>query len=381
MAIEKVPAPGVGPAADASARRETPVLVRILLYTARRLVSIAFAVAVAVYFTIWIANIGGHMDQIRINLIRENVSTRIGQAEEYRDLTVAQRRELTEQMVNIEIQRIGLDKPFITRSVDYLKNALSLNLGRAEFMSSDSGSRQVRLILLERFAPTLLLSATAFILIFVVSVLLGLALSRNYGSLLDRVVVALAPTSSAPAWFYGIFLILIFAAVLRWLPFGGMIDAPPPPTKWGYFVSLMRHLTLPVAATFFSSIFTSVFADRTFFLIYSSEDYVDMAKAKGLSDSAIERRYILRPTLPTIITQFALSIILLWTGSPVLEQVFNWPGLGQLLLQASFGPDVPIIVASTIIYAYLLALTVFVLDFVYALVDPRVKVGAESETI
>lgn len=379
MAIENVPAPGVSSTPEASASPEMPV-VRILMYTARRLVSIAAAVAIAVYLTIWIANIGGHMDQIRINLIRENVSIGIGQADEYRELTVAQRRDLTEQMVNIEIQRLGLDKPFITRSVDYLKNALVLNLGRAEFVTSDSGSRQVRLILVERFAPTLLLSATAYILLFVASVLVGLTLSRNYGSLLDRVVVALAPTSSAPAWFYGIFLILIFAAVLRWLPFGGMIDAPPPPTKWAYFVSLMRHLTLPVAATFFSSIFASVFADRTFFLIYSSEDYVDMAKAKGLSDGAIERRYILRPTLPPIITRFAFTIIVLWQGSAVLETVFNWPGLGQLLLQASYGPDVPVIVASTIIYAYLLGLTVFVVDVIYALVDPRVKVGAEAGT-
>lgn len=380
MAVENAPVPGLGAAVDPPARREVPAIIRILMYSGRRLLSIAVAVVIAVYLTIWIANIGGHMDQIRTNLIKENISIAIGQADEYRDLTVLQKRELTEQLVAIEIGRLGLDKPFITRSVDYLGNALTLNLGRAEFMSSDSGSRQVRLIIVERFAPTMLLSATAFILIFVVAVLLGLALSRNYGSFLDRVVVALAPTSSAPAWFYGIFLILIFAALLRWLPFGGMIDAPPPPTKWAYFVSLMRHLTLPVAATFFSSIFASVFADRTFFLIYSSEDYVDMAKAKGLSDGTIERRYILRPTMPTIITQFLLAIILLWTGSPILEQVFNWPGLGQLLLQAAYGPDVPIIVAGTIIYAYLLAVTVFILDFVYALVDPRVKVGGEAPT-
>jgi peptide/nickel transport system permease protein len=92
----------------------------------------------------------------------------------------------------------------------------------------------------------------------------------------------------------------------------------------------------------------------------------------------IERRYVLRPTLPTIITTFALTLISLWTGAVVLETVFNWPGLGRMLFQAIGLYDTPIIVGSTVIYAYLLAITVFVLDFVYALVDPRVKVGGEE---
>lgn len=111
-------------------------------------------------------------------------------------------------------------------------------------------------------------------------------------------------------------------------------------------------------------------------MIYSSEDYVEMAKAKGLSSSQIERRYVLRPTLPTIITSFALMLIGLWTGAIVLETVFNWPGLGRLLYQAIGMHDTPVIVGSTVIYAYLLAVTVFLLDIIYALVDPRVKVGA-----
>ena len=96
-----------------------------------------------------------------------------------------------------------------------------------------------------------------------------------------------------------------------------------------------------------------------------------MAKAKGLTSRDIERRYILRPTLPTIITSFALLLIALWTGAPIFETVFNWPGLGRTLFQAIGLFDTPVIVGSTVIYAYLLAITVFLLDFIYALVDPR----------
>ena len=188
-------------------------------------------------------------------------------------------------------------------------------------------------------------------------------------------IVTLAPTSSAPAWFYGFFLILIFAAVLKILPFGSMVDAPPPDEPLKYALSLAKHLILPTLAILISTFFLTTYNWRTFFLIYSSEDYVEMAKAKGLSDREIERRYVLRPTLPTIITQFALMLITLWTGAIILETVFNWPGLGRALYKAIGLYDTPVIVGSTVIYAYLLALTVLVLEFVYAMVDPRVQVG------
>jgi len=110
-------------------------------------------------------------------------------------------------------------------------------------------------------------------------------------------------------------------------------------------------------------------------LIYSSEDYVEMAKAKGLSARDIQGNYILRPTLPTIITSFALLVIGSWIGAPIFETIFNWPGLGRALFQAVGLFDTPVIIGETVIFSYLLAITVFLLDLVYALVDPRVKVG------
>jgi peptide/nickel transport system permease protein len=134
-------------------------------------------------------------------------------------------------------------------------------------------------------------------------------------------------------------------------------------------------MILPAFSLFISVLFISIYNWRTFFLIYSSEDYVEMAKAKGLTDREIERKYILRPTLPTIITSFALTLISLWTGAIVTETVFIWPGLGRTLYSAVGLYDTPVIVGLTIIYAYLLGITVFLLDFIYALVDPRVKVG------
>lgn len=356
-------------------RSATSNFARVARYTIVRVVMLFITVVVGVYLTILIANMGGYVDEIRRAQIRDGIGQLVLGDQQLRQLSVEERNQRIEAMVRIQEERLGLDRPFILRSLTFLTDALALDLGRAERMSSDSGSKMVRLILLERLPPTLLLFATSNFLLFFLSLFAALNLSRSYGSVLDKVTIALAPTSSAPAWFYGLFLILIFASIFQVLPFGGMVAAPPPEEPLEYLLSLLRHLALPVTAILISSIFLGAYTWRTFFLIYSSEDYVEIAKAKGLNSKDIERRYILRPTLPFIITSFALTLIQLWLGAIILETVFNWPGLGRALFQAIGLYDTPVIVGSTVIYAYLLAITVFLLDFIYALVDPRVKIG------
>ena len=364
---------------EASERKaRTRALTRLLRYTILRMVALFFTVVVGVYITVLIANMGGYVDEIRRGQIRETIVLSANASEEFRKLSEADRNAIIEERVAIQEQRYGLDQPFVIRSFRYLSNALTLNLGFSEGLTSDSGSRQVSNIILERLPSTLVLFGTANLLLFFVSLFLGLSLSRRYGSFFDKTVLALAPTSAAPGWFYGLFLILIFAGLLRLLPFGGMVSAPPPENPIDYALSLLQHMILPVTATLLSAIFLTIYNWRTFFLIYASEDYVEMAKAKGLPDGMIERRYVLRPTLPNIVTSFALLLITLWTGAIILETVFNWPGIGQLYFKAIGVYDTPVILANTVVYAYLLAITVFLLDFIYALVDPRVRVGEGS---
>lgn len=360
-------------------KRQAGAFSRVMRYTLLRVFTLFVTVVIGIYLTILIANMGGYVDQIQRGQIREDVQQLARNDPSFKSLTAEQRTTRMEDMIRLREKRIGLDQPFAIRSFRFLSNALTLNLGWAQNMTSDSGSRQVRNIMLERLPPTLILFASSNILLFIFSVLIALSLSRRYGSTFDRIIISLAPTGSAPGWFYGIFLIVIFASFFRILPYGGMVSAPPPENQFDYFLSLIEHMALPVLAITLSTIFLNAYNWRTFFLIYSSEDYVEMAKAKGLNSRMLEQRYILRPTLPTIISTFALTLISLWTGAPILEGVFNWPGLGRTLLQAVGQYETPVIVGSTVIFAYLLAITVFLLDFVYALVDPRVKVGGGSK--
>jgi len=351
---------------------------RLMRYSAVKLVSLFVTVVIGIFLTIMIANMGGYVDQMMKAEIRDRITIQVQMNPAFKQLDPQLKNELIAERIQNEVERLDLDQPLIVRTLRFMKNALTLRLGRSQSMTADDGSRNVRQIILQRLPYTLLLMGTAELVLFFSTLLLALALSMHYGSFWDKVIIALSPSSAIPAWFYGIFLILLFASVLKILPFGGVIDAPVPDSFIERALSVLKHMILPASSLILSSFFISIYDWRTFFLIYSSEDYVDMAKAKGLEPRNVQRRYVLRPTLPTIITSFALLLITIWTGAIITETVFNWPGLGVVTYKAIGLYDTPVIVGTTIIYAYLLAMTVFLLDFVYAIVDPRVKIGGES---
>jgi len=351
-------------------------LARIGKYALVKLITIGTATVLGLLLTIFIANWGGHLDEIRKATIVMTIDMAVFENEELMLMPREDRDKIVAMMIESEKRRAGLDRPFLVRTPGYLIHGLTLDLGWARNMLSPSGSRLVRNIIVERLPATLVLFGVADLLLFFIVLFSALFLSRRYGSIPDKAIIALAPTSAAPGWFYGLFLILLFAILWPILPFGGMVEAPPPTTTWGYALSLMKHLILPVSAIIIGAVFIGIYGMRTFFLIYSSEDYVEMAKAKGLSSRAIERKYILRPTLPPIIWSFAMMIITIWMGGIILEGIFRWPGTGALFFEAIGLGETPVIVGLIVIYAYLLAATLFLMDFVFALLDPRVKVGS-----
>lgn len=351
---------------------------RFARYVTVRIITLFCTVAIGIYLTILIANMGGYVDRIVEGTIREEVGSLAAANQTVLQMAPEDRQAWIADRVNAGLASRGMNRPFLIRSVEHLLGALQLNLGRAQFMSSDSGTKEVRAIILERLPITMVLFTTGSVVVFLLALVGALFLSRRYGSTLDRVVVAMAPTSTAPAWFYGIFLILIFASILKVLPFGGMLGSTIPKTPLSYALTVLKHMILPLSAWVLSRIFLAIYTWRTFFLIHSEEDYVELAKAKGLRNNALERRYILRPTLPAVITAFSFILITSWQGAIVTETVFGWPGLGRLYFTAIQNFDTPVIIGSVVIFAYLLALTVFFLDIIYALIDPRVKLGKEG---
>ena len=167
-------------------------------YTLLKLVALVITVAIGVYITILVANMGGAVDKMRMAMIRESVALAATADPAFKNLSSAQRIDYINQRVELEAERFGLDRPFFIRSLEFLRDGMTLNLGYSQQLMSDSGSRLVRNILLERLPSTLLLFGTANLILFFIALFAGLRLSRRYGSFADKTVLALAPTSAAP---------------------------------------------------------------------------------------------------------------------------------------------------------------------------------------
>lgn len=370
------------PPPGATERKVKPIM-RFLRYSTVRLLTLFLAVVVGLYITLLVAELGGKIDEVRWANIRWSAGMAVAANPEYRDISATERAFLTEQLAQQIAANAGLDRPLMVRMAEWMPQGLTLQLGNSRYIRSltyrpPHEQRLIRLLILERIPNTLLLLGVTNLAFFFLSLSAGLFLSRRYQSWLDRLFVLLSPLSTAPAWFYGLFLVAIFAGMLGWLPFSGMRPSPPPDSPILYGLGVLRHMVLPFTAVFFSIFFYSVYIWRTYFLIYAGEDYVDMAQAKGLPDKMVERRYILLPTLPPILTSLAVIVIEVWGGSIILERLFNWPGLGDLYFEAILRMDTGVIVGLTIVYAYFLALTIFVLDIAYAFIDPRIRLSGSS---
>ncbi len=345
-------------------------LFRILKYALTRLVLMATMLAAGLYLAVVVINYGGFIDKI----IEDNITnTLIGMSMGMSGMPMEEKfaaLELAEQQMRAANR---LDEPFLLRCLEWTWRAATFNWGISGAQAVGRSSPPVTAEIFAKLPNTLLLAGSANLILFFASVFLALVLSRRYGSLLDKLVVALSPLSSAPNWIYGVLLILIFAIELRILPFGGMHGPVPPETRLEGLGVLVRHMILPVSAIFLSTFFKSVYAWRTFFLINSQEDYVELGRAKGLAPRMLERAYILRPTLPFVVTSFTVLLITFWQEVIALEVLFNWPGVGASFLAAMRSNDRDMMMGLIVIFAYLLAVSVIVLDIFYVLIDPRVR--------
>ncbi len=356
-------------------------LLRLTRYVLTRLVTLAVMVVISVFLTTFIANMGGYVDEV----IRANMMFSVGMAmsdnPDLKGLPAEERAQLLEETVEAILDAQGMNQPFMLRTARWVWRALTLDWGNSKMGRIFFGGRYTRAVhahVLDRLPRTLLLFGLANLLLFFVSLIAALALTHAQGGWLDRLIIILTPLSAAPPWVYGILLTVIAFQIpaLRFVT--ASFDTWPREFQWSYIPRVLGHMLLPSLSILLSKFFQSVFAWRTLFLLHYDEDYVDLAKAKGLPRRMLERRYILRPTLPAVLTNFALLLANLWQEVIILEHFFNVNGIGRLFVRALAILDIPLILAIVVAFAYLLALTIFFLDITYALVDPRVRVGGEA---
>ena len=213
-----------------------------------------------------------------------------------------------------------------------------------------------------------------------VSIQIALLLNRKPGSWVERLLTGLAPLSSAPSWMFGLLMIIIFYRVLGIYDYGLGVSYWVTSFDANFLVILLKGLLLPFLAIFLSKIFQSIYSWRTYFMSFSNESYLELGRAKGLPPDVLEKRYLLRPALPSILTSFALIMISIWQECIAVEYFFNVGGIGSFFVQALDNNEIGVVVALVTTFAYFLAITVLILDIVYALVDPRIKIQSESRS-
>ena len=298
--------------------------------------------------------------------IREGLARTIRDPEQLEQVLRTQREERE--------KFYALDRPWYQRLPDMVRRLVLLDLGEARTLRSFQGSPKVLTMVLERLPYTMLLITTASVITAVLGLAIGVKLATRIGSKLDRSVsYASAISYALPAWWTGILLILLLAFQLRILPSGGIHSTPPPEGGIERFLDLLYHAILPVITLVLVSLGAWAYTVRTMVLNTAQEFFVTVARAKGLPEGTVMRRYILRVAAPPIVTNLVLGLAASLGGAILTETVFNWPGMGRLYYDAILAADEAVIVALTFMFTLLYVLARFVLEVLYLVLDPRIR--------
>lgn len=259
-------------------------------------------------------------------------------------------------------RRLGLDLPPLVRYGRWLVDVASFDLG-----SSLIYHMPVAPLIAERLQVTLPLTGMALLWSATVGVPLGLYAAYRRGGAADALAAGFAQLGAAtPSFWLGMFLILVFAVRLNWLPSGGF-------PGWSEPVQAFKALLLPAVALGTARAASLTRLVRAAALEVLEHDFIRAARAKGLSEPAVMRRHVLRNALVAVSTVLVLELGQLLTGAVVIEQVFALPGLGSLALAAVQNRDLPLTQGVVLVIAGAIVALSFATDILYAYLDPRIR--------
>jgi ABC-type dipeptide/oligopeptide/nickel transport system permease component len=272
----------------------------------------------------------------------------------------------TEEDVIALRQELGLDKPLVVQYLTWAGNALRGDLGTSLYMRREIGP-----LLLERMTATGILATGALLFALPVGILTGVVSSLLRGTVWDRLINLVVVMGIAlPVFALGLLLIVIFGAELKWLPVSGMSSI-----GGGGFLDRARHLILPAIALGVGPAAILARLTRSAMLEVQSEDYVRTARAKGLREGAVTWRHTFRNVLIPVTTVIGLEVGFLLGGAVLVEVVFGWPGMGQLIINGILQRDFPVVQAAVLAVALAYVMVNLAVDVLYAVIDPRIRYG------
>jgi peptide/nickel transport system permease protein len=273
------------------------------------------------------------------------------------NITQEQRAELR--------RNLGLDDPLPIQFANYVGHVITLDFGKSYYYHRD-----VLSVIADRLPNSLQLSIAALIVGLAIGVPLGVFAALMRGRLPDHIIRLVSVGGHAvPTFWFGLLFVLVIGVQLRLLPVGSMNDIG----KEGDLVDRLRHMIGPVITLALAGISNYPRFVRTELLEVLSQDYVRTAHAKGLRQRVVVVRHALRNALIPLVTSLGGILTILIGGAVVVEQIFNWPGLGRLFFEALVNKDFPIVQANVVVGSSLLLLSYILRDVTYAIVDPRIK--------
>ncbi len=259
----------------------------------------------------------------------------------------------------------GLDRPVLVQYGEWLKNALTGNLGRSIMQSRTVGD-----MLKQALPVTIFYGVTAFIFAHLIGIPLGIICAIRRGKWLDNVITALANVGmTVPVFWLGLLLIYLFVYKLGWLPIG---------TYTSPFVDFklsMQKLLMPAFCLALVPLAGCTRQTRSAMLDIIHQDYVRTAWAKGLKERAVVTRHVIKNGILPVVTLSGMAIPMIIGGSVLVENVFNLPGMGQLATTALFNKDYAVVQGVVIVIAIIVVVANLVVDISYGYLDPRVRVS------
>lgn len=282
------------------------------------------------------------------------------------------RRQLDPEVIELIRQRYGLDDPIHVQYAKWLGNAAQGDLGE-----SFRHRRPVADVIGERIPYTLQLTVLALLFDALIGIALGIfSAIKQYTGLDKAITLGSLVVYSIPGFWLALMLVLVFSVNLGWFPTSQTRSLDYEFLSfWGKMADRAWHLALPVFVLGVASAAGTARYMRNRLLEVLSEEYVLAARARGLRERAVILKHALRNAMIPIITIYGMALPFLLGGAVLIENVFAWPGMGTLAVEAVNGRDYPLILATTMMAAVLVVIGNLLADVLYAVVDPRVSYG------
>ncbi len=297
--------------------------------------------------------------------------------------TMIGNQQTTQEEITRLRSELGLDKPLHVQFIHFMNGLVTFDLGM-----SFTQRIPVSQVILPRLPATIELSVLSIIVALLIGIPVGIISAVKRFSLLDKIGTFLSLLGvSMPGFWFSLLLIILFSVTLEWLPIAGRIEHGfNVPSITGFvlidtllsgnlaaFIDALKHMIMPSLVLGTTSAALIMRVMRSSMLDVIRQDYILFARAKGLSFRLVILKHALRNALISTVTVVALQMGHLLAGNLIIEFIFGWPGIGQLVVKAIYARDYPVVQGVVLVYAFAFILTNFVADLLYTYLNPRIE--------